>query len=76
MGLLRGWYGMIFRPLFMLLLPALVTAVAVPRVRWRGGAWQGTLPLRRAPLDIRRERFARGEIDKEEFQERRRMLGG
>lgn len=60
----------------MFLLLALVIAVAVLRVRWRGGAWQGTLPLRLAPLYIRRERFARGETDEEESQERRRMLGG
>jgi len=29
----------------------------------------------RTPLDILRERFARGEIDKDEFEERRRVLG-
>jgi putative membrane protein len=44
-------------------------------VRWPG-AWHGTqVPPGRTPLDILRERFARGEIDKQEFEERRRVLG-
>ncbi|MGE0333930.1 MAG: SHOCT domain-containing protein [Gammaproteobacteria bacterium] len=70
---------MIFGPLFMILVLAVVIAVAVLLVRWLGGPWHGTAPHQqppgRTPLDILRERFARGEIDKEEFEERRRVLG-
>lgn len=74
-----GWYGMIFGPLFMLLVLAMVIAVVVILVRWLGGPWYGAQPPyqpppSRAPLDILKERFARGEIDKEEFEERRRVL--
>jgi putative membrane protein len=73
-----GWYGMIFGPLFMILWLAVVIAVAVLLVRWLGGPWQTTAPPQapapRAPLDILKERYARGEIDKEEFEERRRVL--
>jgi putative membrane protein len=70
---------MIFGPLFMILVLAVVIAVAVLLVRWLSGPWQATaphqLPSSRTPLDILKERFARGEIDKEEFEERRRVLG-
>lgn len=69
---------MIFGPLFMILVLAVVVAVAVLLVRWLGGPWQSVqphMPPGRTPLDILKERFARGEIDKEEFEERRRVLG-
>ena len=71
-------YGMIFGPLFMILLLAVVVAVAVLLVRWLAMPWQGgshPVPSGRTPLDILKERFARGEIDKDEFEERRRVLG-
>jgi len=71
-----GWGMMIVGPLMMLLLVAAVVVVVVLLVRWLGGG-----PARTAgdagqgrALDILRERFARGEIDKEEFEERRRLL--
>jgi putative membrane protein len=75
MGWGGGWYGMIFGPLFMILARAVVIAVVVLLVRWAGGQGQATAPSHRTPLDILKERFARGEIDKDEFDERRRVLG-
>ncbi|MBO6720125.1 MAG: SHOCT domain-containing protein [Rhizobiaceae bacterium] len=79
MGWGGGWFGMIFGPIFMILVLAVVIAVAVLIVRWLGGPWHATAPQQppttQSPLDILKERFARGEIDKEEFEERRRILG-
>ena len=71
-------FGMVLGPLIMILVLALVIAVAILLVRWLAGPWQGAshpVPPGRTPLDILRERFARGEIDKDEFEERRRVLG-
>ena len=70
-----GWYGMFFGPLFMILtLAAVVVAIAL-LVRWLDGASPHQASFGRAPLDILKERFAKGEIDKEEFAERCRVLG-
>jgi putative membrane protein len=70
---------MILGPLFMIFVLAVVIAIVVLLVRWLGGPWQAVAPRQtapdRAPLDILKERFARGEIDKAEFEERRRVLG-
>jgi putative membrane protein len=72
-------FGMILGPLFFILVLALVIAAAVLLVRWLAGPGQGAaphqLPTARTPLDILKERFARGEIDKDEFEERRSVLG-
>jgi len=75
-----GWYGMILGPLFMILVLAVLVAAVVLLIRWAGGQWPGTAsphqaPPGRTPLEILRERFARGEIDKQEFEDRRRVLG-
>ncbi|MBS3931100.1 MAG: SHOCT domain-containing protein [Sphingomonadales bacterium] len=77
-GWYGGWVSMIFGPLLMILVPVALIVVVLLAVR---GFWpssngsssaQPTVPS--APLDILKERFARGEIDKEEFEERRRIL--
>ncbi|MFT7573437.1 MAG: putative membrane protein [Paracoccaceae bacterium] len=73
-----GWHGMFFGPIMMIVFIAVAVVVVVLLVRWLGGPGHGgalhSLPGK-TPLDILRERFARGEIDKEEFEERRRTLG-
>ena len=60
----------------MILVLALVIAAVVLLIRWAGGQLPGRAPHQgRSPLDILKERYARGEIDKNEFEERRRVLG-
>lgn len=76
------WGGgpwMFVGPSMMIVFIAAIVVVVVLLVRWLGGPRHGAaprLPPGRTPLDILKERFARGDIDKDEFEERRRVLGG
>ena len=71
-----GWGHMIFGSLFMLLFWAAIIVGIVVVIRWLVGAGHTAAgsPRFDAALDILRERFARGEIDKEEYDERKRHL--
>jgi putative membrane protein len=78
------WFGwMFFGPLMMILFIAVAAAVVVLVVRSLGGTGSrsGRQPdtsaaagPRPTPLDILKERLAKGEIDGEEFERRRRLL--
>jgi putative membrane protein len=76
-----GWgYGMIFGPLFMILVLVVVIVAAVVVVRGVSGPLYFAHPpqppkLGSTALDILKERYARGEIDKNEYEERRHVLG-
>ncbi len=72
-----GMGSMIFGGFAMIVFWAVTITVIVLLVRWMSGAE----PLRRSerqpsktPLEILKERFAKGEIDKDEFEERRKLL--
>jgi putative membrane protein len=73
-----GWGGMILGLIMMIVFIAVAVAVVVLLVRWLGGPGHGGAlhsPPGKTPLDILKERFAKGEVVKEEFEERRRVLG-
>lgn len=78
---MMGWSGMGFSPLwwiFMMLFWVLIVAGGVVLVIWlirqaqQEGA--GAAPTANRPLDILRERYARGEITREQYAEMRRDL--
>lgn len=68
-----GWF---VGPIMMVLFLAVIVGVIVLLVRWLSGAGAASSEPRREQraLDILKERFARGEIDKDEYDERRKLL--
>lgn len=72
-----GWGHMIFGSLMMILFWGGMILLVVLVVRWLGvgsAGGSGAAPPYRSARDILEERFARGEIDKDEFEERKRLL--
>jgi len=69
-----GWgFGMILMAAFWLLFAAAL--VWIVRAVWvRAGAREGPGPRSETPLEILQRRYARGEIDRAEFEEKRRDL--
>jgi putative membrane protein len=67
-----GWFG----PIMMLLFWGLIILVLVLVVRWLWGASQKKPAEMRpeSPIDILKRRYARGEIDREEFEQKRKDL--
>ena len=67
------------QPIMMMVFLVITGIVVVSIVRWlmgpgHGHSPHGFGPVERSPLDILKERYARGEIDKDEFEERRKIL--
>ena len=75
-GMMYG--GGIFGWLMMILIVVLVVAIGIGLIRWlfadRHRSVAGSPSNHKSALDILEERYARGEIDKNEFEEKRKTL--
>ena len=76
-GWSMGW-GMGFGGIFMILFWVLVIGVIVVLVKWltssRDNDAGNNVSDERTALNILRERYARGEIDRDEFEQKRQDL--
>jgi putative membrane protein len=73
----NDWHGVFFAPVFMIIFLVLIILSVVFLVRWLGGRPDGDgfkSPAQQDPLNILKKRFASGDIDKDEFIERRQLL--
>ncbi len=71
-----GGGGMWFGPLWMIVWLAVLVVIIVALVRWIGGTGGGNVASTRTARDILDERYARGEIDREEYMRRRQDVFG
>ncbi len=76
-----GWAHMLFGTLMMILFVGGIIVLVVLAIRWLsgsghlgGGGGGGPQPRGSTPLDILKERYARGEIDADEYGDRLRTL--
>lgn len=75
-----SWHGWFIGPFFMLLFLAAAVAVVVLIIRaLSGGGGSATFypppGFYNSPVDILKQRFAKGEIDKAEYEERLKVVG-
>lgn len=78
-GTFGGWgMGWGFGWVFMLIFWALIILGIAALVKWLMGSSTGGTsgPREKTPLDLLKERYARGEIDQEEFERKKRDLSG
>jgi putative membrane protein len=75
--MMGGWGGGGFMIFWSLVLVALVAGVIwFLRSRSYAGPGRGELPRRSSGLDILEERYGRGEINREEFLQKKQEMGG
>lgn len=71
-----GWGHMAFGGVMMVVFWGGIILLVVLLARGLGGSERRDTPSRQSPIDILQERFAKGEIDQKEYDDRRRILSG
>ncbi len=67
-----GWWGHGVGWVFMIFSWLIVIVGVVAMIRWvLEGRWGKTEPRERTALEFLKERYAQGEIDREEFEQKR-----
>lgn len=72
-GNMMGWGFGILGWLFMIIFWVLILLGVVALIRYLGSSGRSS-DKEKAPLKILKERYARGEIDKKEFEEKKKDL--
>ncbi|MDO8790015.1 MAG: SHOCT domain-containing protein [Sulfuritalea sp.] len=69
-----GWWGIGFGPVFMLLFWGVLIVGIVVMVRWLAAGSSPGQAREKTAGDIVRERYARGEIDQQEYEQKMQDL--